>query len=80
VAVASPDNRLSFRAVKVARSTRDHVLISEGIEAGERVLATALAIITEGMEINPVTPPRAAAVSPSPEPVPVSAKPAGVPQ
>ena len=56
VAIASADNKLSTRAVKVVRSTRDEVFVSEGVKAGERVLATVLAVITEGLEIHPVTP------------------------
>ena len=57
VALVGTDNKLTFRAVKVARSTRDDVLISEGIKAGDRVLATALAVVTEGMDVNPISPP-----------------------
>ena len=34
--VVTPDNRLSFRSVKVARSTRDDIFIAEGINAGDR--------------------------------------------
>lgn len=54
VAVVSADNRLGFRTVKLVRSTRDDVLVSEGVNAGDRVLATVLAVATESMEVNPV--------------------------
>ena len=74
VALVSSDNKLTFRAVKVSRSTRDDVLVSEGIKAGDRVLATALAVVTEGMEVNPISPP-----PPIPA-APPAAKPAGPPQ
>jgi len=69
VAIVTSDNKLTFRAVKVARSTRDDVLISDGIKPGDRVLATALAVVTEGMEVNPV---QATASEPPPPPPPHS--------
>ncbi len=74
VAIVTGDNKLTFRAVKVARSTRDDVLISEGITSGDRVLATALAVVTEGMDVNPI------ASSPPPAAPPSPAATAGVPQ
>jgi RND family efflux transporter MFP subunit len=55
VAVVTPENKLTFKAVKVARSGKDDVLISEGLKSGDRVLATVLAVVTEGMEVNPVS-------------------------
>ena len=60
VAVCTPENHLTFRPVKVARATRDDVLLADGLKPGESVLVTALAVITEGMEVRPVTPPPAA--------------------
>lgn len=57
VAVVGTDNKLRSKPVKVARSEKDDVLISSGIENGDRVLATALAVVTEGMEVNPIVPP-----------------------
>jgi len=68
-AVVTAENRLSFRTVKVARFGRDEVYISEGLKAGDRVLATALAVATEGMEVNPLTP-AAAPVPPAPASAP----------
>ncbi len=56
VALITPENTLTFRAVKVTRSGRDFILISEGLKSGDRVLATALAVMTEGMEVNPLAP------------------------
>lgn len=56
VALADQNNKLTTRPVKVVRSTRDEVFISEGVRPGERVLATVLAVITEGLEVNPLTP------------------------
>ena len=60
VAVCSAENHLAFRPVRVARATRDDVLLADGIKPGESILVTALAVITEGMEVRPVTTPPAA--------------------
>ena len=57
MAVVTAENKLAIRPVTVARATRDEVMVSRGVATGERVLATALAVITEGMEVNPVAPP-----------------------
>lgn len=56
VAIADAGNKLRTRTVTVARSTRDEVYISKGIEPGERVLGTVLAVITEGLEVKPLPP------------------------
>ncbi len=71
IALVTADNKLTFRAVKVARSTRDDVFITDGIKAGDRVLATALAIVTEGMDVNPLPAP------PNPSAPPATTVPAG---
>ena len=54
--VVSADNKVNLRPVKVVRSTKDHIFVSSGISDGERVLATVLAVTTEGMEVNPLAP------------------------
>jgi len=66
VAIADAGNKLRTRAVKVARSTRDDVFISEGVKPGEKVLATVLAVITEGLEVKPLPPPGEPAPAPTP--------------
>lgn len=74
-AIVSADNKLSLRPVKVARSTKDEVFLSSGVNAGERVLATVLAVTTEGMEVNPLMP---APSTPAPSvPAAPESKPAG---
>jgi RND family efflux transporter MFP subunit len=55
VAVCSADHHLSFRPVRIARTTRDDVLLAEGVQPGEQILATTLAVMTEGMAVRPVT-------------------------
>ena len=66
VAVSSADHHLSFRPVTIARTTRDDVLLSSGLKPGELVLTTSLAVITEGMAVNPVTTPAAPATPAKP--------------
>ena len=56
VAICTAENHLTFRDVKIARAMRDDVLLSEGVKPGESILVTALAVITEGMEVRPVNP------------------------
>jgi RND family efflux transporter MFP subunit len=73
-AIITAENKLSLREVTVARSTKDDVFLSSGIAAGDRVLATVLAVTTEAMQVNPLTP----AAPSEPAPVPAEAgKPAG---
>jgi len=71
VAIVSAENKLTTRPVKVTRSTRDEVFVSEGLKAGEQVLATVLAVITENLDVHPVS--AAVPVPSAPE------KPAGSP-
>jgi multidrug efflux system membrane fusion protein len=75
VAVAGSDNKLTTRAVKVVRASRDEVFLSEGVQNGERVLATVLAVLTEGLEVHPLNP----SATPAP-PAPAATAPAGKPQ
>jgi RND family efflux transporter MFP subunit len=60
-AVMTAENRLSLRPVKVARTTRDEVYLTSGVKAGDRVLATVLAVTTDGMEVHPLNTAPAAA-------------------
>jgi len=75
VAVASADHRLTTRAVTVIRTTNDAVFLSEGVQNGERVLATVLAVLTEGLEVHPLD-----KDSRAPAAVPANTSPAGQPQ
>ena len=70
VVLVTAENKLTFRDVAVARSTRDEVFIAEGIKAGEQVLDTALAVVTEGLEVHPV---KIKVTPPPPPPVPAGA-------
>lgn len=53
VAVLDQDNRLRFRAVEVVRKEREQVIIKAGLNAGERVLASGLHHLIEGIEVIP---------------------------
>lgn len=48
------DNGLRRRQVKVAHRTGDTVVISDGLESGDRVVTTRLEVMFEGMKVEPV--------------------------
>lgn len=52
VAIIDSDDRIELRTVAVLRHDRTHVLVSEGIAAGERVVIGSLAIAVEGMQVR----------------------------
>lgn len=54
VLVVDEQNRVSFRRVEILRIQQDSVIISAGLEAGERVCLTAMQIVVQGMQINPL--------------------------
>ena len=69
VAVITEASKLVTRPVTVERATRNEVMISKGLSAGEKVLSSALAVLTEGMEVHPLNssnPAQADAAPPAP--------------
>ena len=50
--VVGNGNRLEIREVEVAWRGADEVLISEGLQAGEHVVTTHLAVVAPGMEVR----------------------------
>ena len=54
VLVVDAEDRLRFRAVTLLRADRDTVLVSSGIEAGERVCISPLQLVVDGMRVAPV--------------------------
>ncbi len=55
VIVVTPENRIEFRAVEVARTTRDLAVIRSGLAAGERICLTRLNAPVAGMEVADTT-------------------------
>jgi len=53
--VVLDDDTIDVRSVTVAESTRDRVVILSGVEVGERVVASPLRGVTDGMLVTPVT-------------------------
>lgn len=49
------ENRLHFRSVELLRVQGDEIIISEGLEAGDRVCVSALETVVDGMRVEPVT-------------------------
>lgn len=56
VLVVDDDNRLRFRTVSVLRLEHDDVLISAGLEDGERVCVSAIQTVVDGMHVKPLLP------------------------
>jgi RND family efflux transporter MFP subunit len=54
VLVVSDGHTVTTRQVKVLRTEKDDVLVSEGIEDGEQLCVTALTAVIEGMEVKVV--------------------------
>ena len=47
------DDALEIRKVNVLTKMKNHILVKEGMEAGERVVISKLSIATNGMLVNP---------------------------
>ncbi|MHB8767228.1 MAG: efflux RND transporter periplasmic adaptor subunit, partial [Deferrisomatales bacterium] len=54
--VLGPDSRLQVRTVKVARRERHEVLVTQGLEPGDRVVLTPLSGAVAGMELRVAEP------------------------
>ena len=52
VAIVDEDSRLRFRQVEVLRRSNDTVLISKGLEPGERVSVATLESVVDGMQVR----------------------------
>ena len=55
VLVVSDGHMVTTRPVKVLRTEKEDVLVSEGIEDGEQLCVTALTAVIEGMEVKVVS-------------------------
>ncbi|NNE92612.1 MAG: efflux RND transporter periplasmic adaptor subunit [Verrucomicrobiales bacterium] len=53
ITVIDPDDRLRFRTVEVVRREDDSVIISDGLENGDRVCVTELPDMVEGTLVKP---------------------------
>ena len=47
------DDALEIRKVSVLTKMKNHILVKEGMKAGERVVVSKLSIVTNGMLVNP---------------------------
>jgi RND family efflux transporter MFP subunit len=54
VLVVDAEDRLRFRPVTLLRADRDTVLVSAGLQAGERVCISPLQLVVDGMRVAPV--------------------------
>lgn len=55
VYVIDQDNRLDIRTVEVMSTSENRVVVSSGIEDGERVVTSTIANAVDGMEVEPIT-------------------------
>ena len=53
--VVGDGHTITTREVKIARTEQDDVLVSEGLQDGERLCITALTAVIEGMEVKVVS-------------------------
>lgn len=49
-------NRLQVREVKVVRSERDYVIVTDGLSGGDRVITSPIELPVNGMKVEPVEP------------------------
>ena len=52
VLVVDDDDRLHFRNITVVRFQGEEVVVSEGLQAGERLCLSPLSVVTEGMRVR----------------------------
>jgi len=53
IAVVGPDNKVSIRTVKPGVKTGSDVVITEGLQPGDRVVVEGLQKVRDGMTVNP---------------------------
>ncbi len=52
VLVVDGESRLRFRPVQVLRSTRDEIVIGDGLDGGEKVCISTIETVTDGMKVR----------------------------
>lgn len=52
VLIVDADERLRFRAVQVLRTTHDEVVVTSGLDDGDRVCLSTLSAVTDGMRVR----------------------------
>ncbi|KAA9131064.1 efflux RND transporter periplasmic adaptor subunit [Marinihelvus fidelis] len=55
VYVINEDNRLEIRTVEVLSTSEDRVLVTAGVDSGDRVVTSTLPNAVDGMEVEPLT-------------------------
>ncbi len=73
--IKNRDNQLEIRPVEITLSREDSVLISRGVEEGDRIITSQLPAAIPGLSVQSVdTPSRPDPVFPDPKPAPASQK------
>ncbi len=55
VYVINDDNRLEIRTVEVLSTSEDIVLVTEGVEPGDKVVTSTIPAAVDGMEVRAIT-------------------------
>ena len=50
--VLDGEDRVRFRSLEILRATRDEVIVSSGLEDGDRVVLSSLDVVIEGMQVR----------------------------
>jgi len=53
--VVSPDNKTSQRGVQVGNQVGDNLLITEGLQSGDRIVVEGLQKVRDGAPVKPMT-------------------------
>ncbi len=54
VLVLDQENRLRVRTIHVVRIDQDHILVSKGLNAGEKIAEAPPTFVIDGIEVNPI--------------------------
>ena len=55
VYVINDENRLEIRTVEVLSTSEDTVLVSTGVEVGDKVVTSTIPAAVDGMEVRAIT-------------------------
>ncbi len=79
VAVVGPDDKATFRNVTLGSATGSDYVVTDGLQAGDRIVLEGLQKIRDGMAVKPVAPQAEAPAATPPAATPPAATPAAAP-
>ena len=63
VLIVDDESRLHFRPVELLRAQQDHVVVGEGLRAGERICVSPIRAVVDGMRVRVADDPVAEALA-----------------